>query len=255
MADHRAANSPWIRCFRSVPHRRARLVCFPHAGGAASFYVPLSRTVTGACDVLAVQYPGRQERRQEPFRDNVHEMADEIAQALVPWTDVPLVLLGHSMGATLAYEVTRRLERDDPAAVARLIVSCRPAPSRTGRKTVELRSQDDVLAELRRLSGTDDRLLLEQEMIDMIVPILIADYAAIRRYQHVPEPVLRTGITAFLGVDDPGVSHADAAAWEQHTTGTFALRLFPGGHFYFKDDPAPLARAVSEVLSPLTAGV
>ncbi|MEU7429279.1 alpha/beta fold hydrolase [Streptomyces sioyaensis] len=253
MGNRPTTDSPWIRRFRSVPQRRARLVCFPHAGGAASFYMPLSRALADSVDVLAVQYPGRQERRHEPFRTDILDMADDIAQALTPWADVPLVLLGHSMGATIAYEVMRRLEQDDTARLAHLIVSCRPAPSRPREHPADISTHDDVLAELRRLSGTDDQLLLEQDLIDMVVPILIADYAAIRTYDHIPEPMLRTDVTAFLGVEDPSVPQDDMAAWELHTTGAFTLRLFPGGHFYFKDDPSAMARAVSELLTPLTA--
>ncbi|MFD9721687.1 thioesterase II family protein [Streptomyces sp. NPDC059076] len=249
------AASPWIRRFRSVPQQCARLVCFPHAGGAASFYVPLSRALAAPVDVLAVQYPGRQERRHEPFLSDVLEMADGITEALTPWGDVPLVLLGHSMGATIAYEVARQLEQRDSARVAHVIVSCRPAPSCPREKPAALTGEEDVLAELRRLEGTDDQLLLDSGLIDMVAPILTADYATFRTYEYEPEPMLRADITAFLGVEDSGVPQEEAEAWKGHTTGAFGLRLFPGGHFYFKDDPAAMARAVAEVMAPLTTAL
>ncbi|MER7014452.1 thioesterase domain-containing protein [Saccharopolyspora sp. NPDC000359] len=48
---------------------------FPHAGGSASYYFPLSAGLPGHVDMLAVQYPGRQERRAEPLVESVAELS------------------------------------------------------------------------------------------------------------------------------------------------------------------------------------
>src|ERR1700712_4687720 len=101
----------WIRRFHESPGASARLVCFPHAGGAATYFYPLSRTLAPSIEALAVQYPGRQDRRAEPCVDDIHELADLVAPALLEWADRPLALFGHSMGATLAFEVAGRLEK------------------------------------------------------------------------------------------------------------------------------------------------
>lgn len=60
--------------------------------------------------MVAVQYPGRQERRTEPLVDSIEELADLIVPELEPWLDRPLTFFGHSMGASPAYEVALRLE-------------------------------------------------------------------------------------------------------------------------------------------------
>src|SRR3954451_24407618 len=53
------SSSAWLRNFHPAPAAPVRLVCFPHAGGAATYYHPLSRALADEADVLAVQYPGR----------------------------------------------------------------------------------------------------------------------------------------------------------------------------------------------------
>ncbi|MDQ0954324.1 surfactin synthase thioesterase subunit [Streptomyces phaeochromogenes] len=107
-----ATNSErWIRRYHPAPDASTRLVCFPHAGGSATFYHPVSRALSPEIDVVAVQYPGRQERRTEPLVDSVEKLADLIVPELEPWLDRPLTFFGHSMGASLAYEVALRLRR------------------------------------------------------------------------------------------------------------------------------------------------
>ncbi|GAA3291311.1 hypothetical protein GCM10020295_07820 [Streptomyces cinereospinus] len=100
----------WIRRFHPAPQAAAQLVCLAHAGGAASYFFPVSKALSPAVDVLAVQYPGRQERRRETPFENAELLADAVAEQLADVTGRPLALFGHSLGATVAFEVARRLE-------------------------------------------------------------------------------------------------------------------------------------------------
>lgn len=111
MNDPVEDNGLWIRRFHPRPDGDVRLVCLPHAGGSASFFFPVSQAMPPSVDVLCVQYPGRQDRRAEPVIDSIPDLADQVFAALLPWADRPLAFFGHSMGATLAFEVARRLER------------------------------------------------------------------------------------------------------------------------------------------------
>src|SRR5690606_26030993 len=93
----------------------------PHAGGAASYFAPLARALSSAVEVLGVQYPGRQNRRFETPVDNLQHLVDLIVKELPPG---PYAFFGHSMGALLAFETTRRLETPP----LRLFLSGRSAP-------------------------------------------------------------------------------------------------------------------------------
>jgi pyochelin biosynthetic protein PchC len=107
---HNNGSAAWIRRFHPSPDAAARLACFPHAGGSASIFFPLSRDLAPRAEVLAMQYLGRQDRRAEPNVPNMGRLADRAAEALAVANDLPLFLFGHSMGATLAYETARRLQ-------------------------------------------------------------------------------------------------------------------------------------------------
>lgn len=91
----------WVRRYHPAPDAPTRLLCLPHAGGSASYYFPASRTLSPRIEVLAVQYPGRQDRRTEPCVESIDELADKVVDTVKGWTDRPLAVFGHSMGATL----------------------------------------------------------------------------------------------------------------------------------------------------------
>ncbi|MFF1716844.1 thioesterase II family protein [Streptomyces sp. NPDC058268] len=226
-------------------------MCFPHAGGSATYYHPLAQApqLMEGAEVLAVQYPGRQDRRKEPFVDSVPLLADHIAAALGPFTGRPLVFFGHSMGATIAYEVACRLGARQPASgPSWLIASGRRAPSRFRLGTVHRRTDAEIVEELRRVGGTDPAFLDDRELLATIIPVIRNDYRAIEGYRWTPSPPLTCPITALVGNQDPQTTRDEAAAWEQHTSGAFELREFAGGHFYLDFHRRGVADCLSQVL-------
>lgn len=221
----------WLRRFTPAPQAGPLLVCLPHAGGSATYYFRTARALASSMDVLAVQYPGRQDRRSEPCIDNIDGLADAVSAAVSAVADRPLILFGHSMGATIGYEVTARLEDEGTTPLA-LFASGRRAPSCVRSENVHRRDDAGIVAELRRLQGTGSSILGDDEIVQMILPAVRADYRAVESYRPKPRQPLATDIVALTGDVDPQVSAEEAAAWEKHTTGQFTLRTFSGGHFF-----------------------
>ncbi|SHN15616.1 thioesterase II family protein [Streptomyces yunnanensis] len=269
------AVDPWLRRLRPGPAHpaagAARVVCFPHAGGGAGTYRPLATAVAARTvgdrphEVLAIQYPGRNDRIREARVEDLRALAAGAHRAVAALADRPLVLLGHSMGALVAYEVARLLERDGTGP-AHLVVSGAWAPSRVRGGTVHLRDDDGLIDEIRRTRGTDPRLLDNRDVLAMALPVVRSDYKAVETYRHRPGPALATPVTALTGDRDPLVTVEEAAAWAEHTAGGFRLRVFPGGdHFYLTGHwpevadhlvtapPRPSGRC--EVLWPAGAGL
>lgn len=241
-----ATNSEkWIRRYHPAPDATTRLVCFPHAGGSATFYHPVSRALSPDLDVVAIQYPGRQERRTEPLVDTVEKLADLVVEALEPWTDRPLTLFGHSMGASLAYEVALRLEAAGHQPLG-LFASGRRAPSRWRDERVHLSDDDGLLAELRGLSGTDPAVLGNEEILRMIMPAVRSDYRAAETYRPEAGPRVDCPIVALVGDDDPKVTEDEARSWGDHTTADFDLHVFGGGHFYLNSHAPKVIQQIRE---------
>jgi len=71
-------------------------------------------------------------------------------------------------------------------------------------------------------------------LLQLILPALREDAAIYRNYVYAEEPPLDCPIRAYGGSDDPNVSRAHLQAWALETTASFAMRIFPGGHFYLQ---------------------
>ncbi|QOV33126.1 thioesterase [Streptomyces ferrugineus] len=224
----------WIRAFGPTSDRPAgiRLLCFPYAGGSASFYHPMRLAVGDAAEVFGVQYPGRQERSAEPAPTGIEALVDGVCAELKESTDRPLVFFGHGMGAVVAYEVARRLEQESGTAPLGLIASGSRAPGVLVEEILHRRDDAGLIAEVRVLSGKASSLLDDAGIRNMILPTLRADYTAIETYRHSPGAELACPVTAFVGDVDPRVQMDHAHAWSRHTTAAFDLKVFPGGHFY-----------------------
>ncbi|MFI8192530.1 thioesterase II family protein [Streptomyces sp. NPDC085946] len=249
-------NNPWIRELRRTARPAAHVVFFPHAGGAATFFAPFTRHLPADFDVSAAQYPGRQERYGEPFVDTVEGLADHLAEALRPYAARPvtLVLVGHSMGARVAFETAARLTAAGPAAPCRLVVSGSPAPSTGPRDEVHRGTDQEILAHLAALGGTDAEILHRPELAQLFLPALRNDYGAVARYRPAERTVLDLPVLCLVGEQDPRATPEDAAVWKEHTSSDFALRTFPGGHFFLTEHRETVARLVTEWAESVPGG-
>jgi pyochelin biosynthetic protein PchC len=225
----------WIRRFNPALDAPTRLVCLPHAGGSASYYLNIAKALAPEVDVIAVQYPGRQDRRNERFAETVQEMADKLMIALRPWTDRPVTLFGHSMGASIGYELALRLEKAGTAPTA-LFASARRAPGISADDGIHRLDDRGLIAEVKRLGGVGTALLDDPDILDMVMPAIRNDYRAAETYRCTPGETLTCPIFALTGDHDPKVTIDQARSWSDHTSGRFELRVFPGAHFYIDDN-------------------
>lgn len=234
----------WFRSYDTAPAGAPLLYCFPHAGGAASAYVPLSRALAPSVGVLSVQYPGRQERRREPAVGDIGRLAGLIAEQLRPGAGRPYAFFGHSMGAVVAFETARRLQGQGVPGPVHLFVSGRSAPSAGPAPDDRAAGDEELRERIRRLGGTGSRILDDPEVMEMVMPALRADYGAVSRYRWEPGPPLACPLTVLVGDRDPVVTLDGAAAWQRLSARSAGMHVFPGGHFYLDEHTERVAGTI-----------
>ncbi len=234
----------FLRVYRPVPAPRLRLVCFPHAGAGATVYRSWLELLPSDIELVSVCYPGRQDRLAEPFASSIDALAAGIAGALLTLTPRPIALFGHSMGALVAYETAARLETTHGILPRQLFVSGRWGPDRSDGRGLHLVDDDQLIAHLKELGNAQLDIFAVEEMREMLLGVLRADYRLLVDHRRDRVDRLAAPIVAYSGDADPGCSPADAREWSRATCGRFDLRVFPGDHFYLVPFAAQLVEDV-----------
>jgi pyochelin biosynthesis protein PchC len=222
----------WFREFGDGSRELPAVLCLPHAGGAAGFFRDLPKALGDEKRVVAVQYPGRQDRYRETPAASVEELATAIAAAVQREMHGEIELLGHSLGALVGYELARILAEAGTIRVRHLTVTNMRAPSVPARppRLYEL-GDTEFLDAIARLGAIDAAVLNDAGMVRHVLPGLRADYRAAEIYMAAPNSGISCGITAAAGLRDPLVAPAEVDAWRNHTSGPFRLRAFDVDHF------------------------
>lgn len=231
----RGASAPGDGPDAAGERARLRLLVCPPSGAGAQYARPLLRPDV---DLWSARYPGRETRRHEPPPRDLHAPAREIAEAVrrLPAGGPPLVVLGHSMGAGVAVEVTRLLQACPPVPVAALLLSARVAPgSRDRADDLELRriAGDDATlrAWLTRLGGIPEELLHDDDFMALHLPVVRADLLASLGHDALTgRPPLDVPVLLLCGDADPVVDLDSMAGWAALTRGPTDRVELLGGH-------------------------
>lgn len=250
MNDRSTPVSPdsWISFRKAKPEARLRLFCVPHAGAGALTFRTWSDSLPADVEICPIQLPGRGSRLAERPFTRLAPLVETLASALGPLLDRPFALFGHSLGALISFELARRIRSRYGLHPAHLFVSAGRAPHIPHRHApMHALADEELLAALHRLAGTPGELLGNAEWMQIMLPVLRADFAVYETYEHVTEPPLACPISAFGGLQDHRVGPCDLDAWRSHTDAAFALRMFSGDHFFFLKEPLLLQEISREL--------
>ena len=247
--------SRWAIRYQPNPEARLRLFCFPYAGGGASIYRLWPAGLPKEIEVCAVQLPGHEERIRERAHTRLAALLPELTEGLRPLLDRPFALFGHSLGALLAFSLTRHLRARGLGAPVLLALSGRGAVHLPAeRPPVHALPEHAFLRELTLYGAASDALLQSAELRELFLPILRADFALFETHVHVPEPPLTCPVVAFAGQDDARHPPAQVAQWREHTSGAFSTHTIAGGHFFLNTARAPLLAILGDALRGVLPG-
>ena len=222
----------WFPYIESQPGK-PRLFCFPYAGAGALAYRPWIAPLSPAVSVCPVRLPGRETRINEEPLQSMAALVKAIDAAITPYLDHPFAFFGHSMGAAIAFELARSLNRHGKTLPAALYVSGARAPQfRLNWMPPPPPDDRELLDQLRRLDGIPSEVLENPQVMEYALPVLRADTTLFRNYVYAAEPPLPLPIFAYGGRSDPNVTAEHVEAWRNQTTAAFVRREFEGGHFF-----------------------
>lgn len=241
----------WLVVPRPEAAAKIRLICLPFAGGSSTSFRPWLQFLPRSIELVVVELPGRGQRLGEPLIHDLDALVHEISDAMSVILDKPFALFGHSMGTLLAYELLFKLQDEHQRSPRHLFVSGRGAPHRPSREDpIHKLPQNEFIEKLKEYNGTPKEVLEHQELMDLMVPIIRADFQVCETYSRPDYRHFTIPVSVFGGLQDAGASREDLEAWAQLTEGACTVRMFPGGHFYFLNSQMNLLQAIVRDLNP-----
>jgi surfactin synthase thioesterase subunit len=221
---------------------RALLLCLPHPGLGAGMYSRWPR-LAGGVAICPVQLPGREDRLDEPVPNSYEELADQLADGVLPHLDRPFAFFGHGAGALIGYEATVRLRRRRTAP-SRLCVSTQVAPHHGPHVPPAQDYEPDVMIQAERLL----ELAYRGRPPGASWEVLFADVELLRRYRPIAAVDIGCPITAVRWRQEERPDHPSMRGWADCGPTTFVV-LDPGPGSVV-DPPPALISALVEGLAP-----
>ncbi len=235
----------WIVIPQPRPAAKIILICFPFAGGSSNSFRSWTGILPPVVELWVTELPGHGSRLSEPLAENIGELTAPLSRAIAEKVDKPFAIFGHSMGALLGFEVALHLQNHFQKIAEHIFLSGHGAPG-TPRHEPEIHHlpKPQFIAKIKEYNGTPQEVLENEELMELMFPILKADFKICETYQHQDAGQLQAPITAMGGIQDPSITRQDLEQWAQFTSSRFNVRFFPGDHFYLLHQKINLLKAI-----------
>ena len=240
--------SNWYLEHKRNPSSVLRLFCFHHSGGGASAYFPWIEQLSPHIELIAIQLPGRENRFTEPLINNLNDITAHLAEGFRYYIDKPFFVFGHSLGALLSFEFIKAIHERYAVSPLHMIVSATKAPHLPFR-VKQLSKLDDTCLkeELKIYNGIDERILHNDELLDLFLPIIRSDFSICENYRYIDSKPFPFDILALAGTNDPTVNDEELLGWSAYTSGKFNPVFFPGGHFFIKEHQKSILQMINQI--------
>ncbi|MGN6569996.1 MAG: type I polyketide synthase [Pseudolabrys sp.] len=268
----------WLVSPRPTPRAKARLFCFPYAGGGLVTFRSWPQLLGDAVEVVAVEAPGRGTRINESPVEDMDAFVDRLMPELVSWIDRPAAFFGHCLGGLTMFTAACALPQKSRQLLAHLF-ACGSRPPHLLRAMGDFEDNlvydmmlhprfdpsrpayaqdDEIFAGIIRQFDTSaaDEMLAVRRLRDALLPTIRAEFGMAFNYVYRPGERFSCPITSFVGDRDPWVSEKHSEAWGEMTTARFENQLRQGSHFLIAEDRAHILRTISDQFAaPAIAGV
>lgn len=250
--DVEVINQWLVRSKKNTQEINTRIFCIHPVGAGASMFSHFIYNPPKHTDVLAFQLPGRENRTGEAFYEDMTRLIEDMAQMIKPFLDKPFIILGHSFGGIIGYELIRYLRANYGATPLQLFVTGTIPPQLTKRW-----KETDSIRETAVFSNSEDKLLSLMTYIDdvaflkRILPVMKKDMPLIMSYRYAEQEKFQFPVSAFAADKDEVVLVEQMKYWREQTTGEFNLEVVEGDHWFLSRNKelilSRLAQAVAVV--------
>ncbi|WP_395375884.1 thioesterase II family protein [Marinicella sp. W31] len=240
----------------SKKNAKLRLFCFPYAGGNGSTYSSWVDVLPDDVEVFTIELPGRSYRFTEPAYRDMQNLVEDLMQSFPSLTNKPYILIGHSLGSRVAFELMYRCKQAGIKGPEHFIASGSPAPHiNEDKKGIYKLPKEEFIEELRKLNGTPEEILKNDELMALSMPSIRADFELSETYTYTGSEKFDCPITVFYGDEDKEISLQKIEAWEDIFTRPISIHSIPGGHFFIEDNATFVLEKIQPIISNVLDGL
>ncbi|HXD44446.1 MAG TPA: SDR family NAD(P)-dependent oxidoreductase [Pseudolabrys sp.] len=271
------AAAKWLVSPRPTPRARARLFCFPYAGGGLVTFRSWPQLLGDAIEVVAIEAPGRGTRISEAPVEDMDAFVDRLLPELTSWIDRPAAFFGHCLGGLTMFVAACALPQRNRQLLTHLF-ACGARPPHLLRAMGEFEDNlvydmmlhprfdprrpayaqdDEIFAGIIRQFDTSaaDEMLAVRRLRDALLPTIRAEFGMASNYVYRPGERFACPITSFVGDKDPWVSEKHSEAWGELTSARFENQLRHGSHFLIAEDRAHIVQTIgAQFAAPVIGG-
>ncbi len=226
-----AKRNPWLIKPKPRQHAAVKLLCFPYAGGGAAVYQSWAERLPDAVELNIVQLPGRGTHLMQSPIACMNTLIETLLSNITEIIKGRYVVFGHSLGSRIGFELVRRLVAAGQRGPLHFFASGSASPKRPSlcHGTADLPEQA-FIDKLRVMNGTPPEVLANRELMQLLLPMLRADFRLAETYSFTDALTLPTGLTLLSGTRDD-IAPEHLASWADFFTHSETVE-FEGGHFF-----------------------
>jgi surfactin synthase thioesterase subunit len=231
-----------------VNNPKIRLFCFPYAGGSHTIYTPWLGQFKDCIELVFIQLPGRGSRLIETPHNNMASIIDELMEHADYITNILYMLFGHSLGSRIAFDLAYNLHNENYPLPEYFIGSGSRAPHlKDEKKSIHSLPNEQFIVELDKMNGTDKRILQNEELVNLLTPMLRADFKIAELHQA-PKIAISVPFTILQGSDDIDITPAQLNAWSELSQAEISIVHLPGDHFFINHHSSLVINQVNRIL-------
>lgn len=209
-----------------------KLFCIPFSGGNIYSYAEFKKYLPEWIEFRPLELPGRGKRISEPLLYDIQSMTDDLFLQIENELNGSYAIWGHSLGGLLAYTLSVAISEKEKNLPVSLFISGHTAPKFLKAEN-QLDLPDDEFTDLlRKMEGTPEELLADDDFMSFFLPVIKADFNSISSFVYKPlVSKLKIPIAVFRGSEED-IEEAEVLCWKDETEREIFIRCFDGGHFF-----------------------
>lgn len=241
----------WFLIPQARPNAKMRIICFPYAGGNTSTFSHWSSQLPDEIELVAAQYPGRTSRIFEPMHNKMDDLVADLITTIPKYLDKPYILFGHSLGSRVAFELMYQLNMLSMPKPRHFIASGSRGPQKSVvKKSIYNLPNHEFKAELAKLNGTPEAILNNDDLMELYLPMLRADFQIADNYCFQKSVKFNCSFSILAG-DQDEINDEELHSWNDFFADKGKIVTIEGDHFFIDKNSTATISAVNSIIESL----